>query len=754
MIQWRWVRWVCVVLVWAVVLVRVPVAAGGSPAEELTKRLPDGVVGFVATSGGDALKGDFGKTALGKIWSDPGVRSFYESLKTELLAKIEQQAKDSGVPQKADMATRCAQWILGRPLIVGVAQTQVKEGPPFCAFAIVNAGDRKAELAAAVGKMEAMAGEGLVVDTEIGSLKMRGLKDKDLPLYWGWVENYLVVAVNDAQAVVTKYVASPRAAALPNLSKVPANGDALVAWFDYWKLGELLATSIRKDGGEKEKEAERFRAIYKGTGLGDIKALTARVGFAGTDVVAQSLIELSTPPAGVFTAYKPIDPSWFGAVDARAVTASAINWDVASLYDMVMNAVKTASPDEGYLEMRKALIDFESEAKLRIRDGLLASLAGPALFYSLPAGPILEAPRGGFVVVAKLRDVPLFEKTMSALGEFAGSKAKQVLQISSRTRDDGRTVHVWAITPLVMMNIMPAWSIANDHVVIGSTTELCDLGVKQLVSKGADGKSLLDAEGYKKIAAGLPKDLVSLTYTDSQAQLNQTMRQIQQFWPLATMAAMQAGIKLPVMLPSLTDIAKDLGPSCRYRYFGPDGLRVYYRGSGIEASQATIAGAALGAGIAMPALAKAREQARSAASMSNLKQIGLGLIMYAEDHQGDWPADLEQAKSYWRNPQILESPRKPKDFDGPSYVYVPGQTKPVDHRNVIVYENPGFCTDRINVLFADGHVEAMKPEAFRRELKATYERWGKEMPEIKFKGEAEVKPRGPRPPRPGKSAQT
>jgi hypothetical protein len=47
-----------------------------------------------------------------------------------------------------------------------------------------------------------------------------------------------------------------------------------------------------------------------------------------------------------------------------------------------------------------------------------------------------------------------------------------------------------------------------------------------------------------------------------------------------------------------------------------------------------------------------------------------------------------------------------------------------------------------------------KPEAFRRELKATCERLGREMPEIKFKGEAEVKPRGPRPARPGKSAQT
>jgi len=47
----------------------------------------------------------------------------------------------------------------------------------------------------------------------------------------------------------------------------------------------------------------------------------------------------------------------------------------------------------------------------------------------------------------------------------------------------------------------------------------------------------------------------------------------------------------------------------------------------------------------------------------------------------------------------------------------------------------------------------MKPDAFRRELKETYERLGKPMPEIKFKGEGEVKPRPPRPPKPDKSTQ-
>jgi prepilin-type N-terminal cleavage/methylation domain-containing protein len=38
------------------------------------------------------------------------------------------------------------------------------------------------------------------------------------------------------------------------------------------------------------------------------------------------------------------------------------------------------------------------------------------------------------------------------------------------------------------------------------------------------------------------------------------------------------------------------------------------------------------ASLLLPALSKAKEKARQAACKSNLRQIGLGLIMYAPDH--------------------------------------------------------------------------------------------------------------------------
>ncbi len=718
-------------------------AVGGSAVEDLAKRLPDNVIGFVATSGGDALKDEFGKTALGRIWNDQGVQGFYRAIKAELVNQLKQQTKDPNIEGQLDLALHCAQLTLSRPLVLGITQVEIKEGPPVCVFAIVNAGPRKAEFTAALGKIAATMDEDDIVDADVGSFKMSRFRTQE-SLYWGWVEDYLVIAVNDEQGTVAKRVASPRATIGSVFGSVPGTNDGLVAYCNYTRAGALSASLIQQEGGAED--AGKFLAVMSSLGLSGIRGMVGRVGFAGSDVVGDGLLEMAVGPTGVFAACKPVDPSWLAAVDARAVAVTAVNLDVTGLYDMFMNTVKTVSPDEGYPEVRAGIAAFESTANIQIRDGLLASLAGPAVFYTLPAGAMAEAPRGGFVIVAKLKDAAQFEKAVTALGDFAGPKSQGMLQISSQTRDDGRTVHVWAVTPLALMGVMPSWSVANDHVVIGSNRELCDMGVKQLVSKGPDAKSLLDTDGYKKAAAGLPKGLVSLVYTDSRVQLDQTMIQLQQVWPMLTMVAMQQGIKLPVILPSVTEISRDLAPSCEYWYVSPEGLRWHYRGSGIEPSQMSVGGAALGMGILMPALARVRQLAHRIDSGTNLVNIGKACLLYAKDYDDKLPPDLQTlVDKVELSPKCLESERKPKDFDGPGFIYIAGQTTEMHPGNIVVYENPAFCEDGVNVLFLDSHVEFMKPADFRRELAETCKRLGRPMPEIKFKEEPKAKPPAPKP---------
>lgn len=52
------------------------------------------------------------------------------------------------------------------------------------------------------------------------------------------------------------------------------------------------------------------------------------------------------------------------------------------------------------------------------------------------------------------------------------------------------------------------------------------------------------------------------------------------------------------------------------------------------------------AGMLLPAIAKARERARRASCMSNLKQIGLGLKMYAGDYDEQYPTNFRALGPY------------------------------------------------------------------------------------------------------------
>ena len=102
----------------------------------------------------------------------------------------------------------------------------------------------------------------------------------------------------------------------------------------------------------------------------------------------------------------------------------------------------------------------------------------------------------------------------------------------------------------------------------------------------------------------------------------------------------------------------------------------------------------------MPALAKARQVAGTMTSGSNLAAIGNACATYASDHNGQYPANLEElVEKAGLSPECLESRLKPMGFVNPSYIYITGQSVAMAPENIITYENPAYCVDKVNVLF-------------------------------------------------------
>ena len=191
-------------------------------------------------------------------------------------------------------------------------------------------------------------------------------------------------------------------------------------------------------------------------------------------------------------------------------------------------------------------------------------------------------------------------------------------------------------------------------------------------------------------------------------------------------------------------------PSYEYTWFDDSGLRYHYNGSGIEANIGAVGGLAVGTAVIMPALGKVKAQAQEVAlvaenavvSTDNLKQVGLGCHLYADDNDGLFPSDLGALAVYGVEAEMLESLHKPADFEGPSFVVIVGQTIESLPTNILVYENTEYLNhgcSSINTLYCDGHVEKIDVGRFITELKATYDQIGQEMPVVRFL-ETEVGP--------------
>ncbi len=119
------------------------------------------------------------------------------------------------------------------------------------------------------------------------------------------------------------------------------------------------------------------------------------------------------------------------------------------------------------------------------------------------------------------------------------------------------------------------------------------------------------------------------------------------------------------------------------------------------------------AAILLPAVGAAREKANMVHCVSNLKQIGVGLMMYAEDNHGSLPGhdDCRKAleQGYGLDAKLFECPR------GDVYRFL------VDGQKIRQVENPSrtimaLCTSKhhkysfVPVLYADGHVETTEPQ--------------------------------------------
>ena len=98
------------------------------------------------------------------------------------------------------------------------------------------------------------------------------------------------------------------------------------------------------------------------------------------------------------------------------------------------------------------------------------------------------------------------------------------------------------------------------------------------------------------------------------------------------------------------------------------------------------------------------------ASMAHMADLLMYCKFYAEDHQGQWPKDLQAVVPYAGstdnlNRWLLVNPAQPKRH--PAYAYLPPAKEAKPAETIVLYEIADQSEERINVGFANGKVKVM-----------------------------------------------
>ncbi len=334
----------------------------------------------------------------------------------------------------------------------------------------------------------------------------------------------------------------------------------------------------------------------------------------------------------------------------------------------------------------------------------------------------IEIPEPGIALFMKVKDDQLI-KFIYGKFEFEADGEKQSLPFQEKVIE-GITARSYILPLPLPIPVSPTFATIDGFLVIASSPDLMADIIKAKKGKGG----LKDTDEYKKLVNNLPMEGNGFHYVSP--RLSRAITNVQK----QIMESKEGEIN--VVLSELMAEQKDESPfSVGVIQVLPDGISCQGYSSVSSAKAAVVYAAvvpvAIGAGALLPVLSKARAKARSVSSTNNLKQIGLGLLMYSGENSGRFPKpDGAAGFEVLNKDQILNVGKvyiNPNDKkrsmpdnaqsiteNNTSYVYFGAGLKD-DNRNAtivpVAFEKPDSVSGKkLSVLFIDGHVEQIKGE--------------------------------------------
>ena len=525
-------------------------------------------------------------------------------------------------------------------------------------------------------------------------------------------------------------------AAMANVQQDPL----LSIYVNFEHIWSLADTIVAKQNDPQVKEY--WPKICQALGLAGLKRLIATAGFDGKDWKEAAYIEAPAPRTGLMTMLDstPLDDDLLKLAPMDSDHMMAGTFNIAKLIATIHTGVTQVDPNAGAM-VDKVIGGVSLYVGRDFQKEVLEPIGEHWVAYSSPT----IAGRGllGAIVINKLADPKKAEQgimatqiaTFNTIAPFMPVVGGQKMTLRAQNMKAGDLSINYLAIPLVS----PAWCVNNGNLYIAFFPQNV-IGAAHFSASG--GKSILDNPGFidMRKRLGAPDKISGIMYSDLTQTIGEGYQTVLAVSRLTLGMGDLFGVKSPEpVVPPMEVFLKEVGPSGGVTWVDDAGWHskavssfpgAEILGGGNSAVLNIFSQSMPMLGVLLPALDKAKEQAAAVQSMSNLRQIGLGCIMFANDHHGTLPLTLDELVTgqYVKDVRIFVRGAPANDAvaslppdqqaawvqEHADYDYLGKGQKLTDIKSAstapLAYQRDADGQGRTAVLFVDGHVESMKAE--------------------------------------------
>jgi hypothetical protein len=546
-----------------------------------------------------------------QLLAEPEMQKLAAELEKLTKANLGKAMAQKGLPpgMSSEELVDFVKLVLVKPLAVYVSGVQMGPAGPAPRGAIAIKFDED------VDKVKAKLAEltKLLPPPMLGTAKINGedwqtiMPAPQVTIVWGFQKKYFLAALGEGEmeSLLLRARGEPPEWLTKLRQDLPIERVSTV--------GYLNVKAIRETFGPMG--GPQAAVIQEAVGINNVSAIVSAAGLEQKGYVGKTLICLDGQPQGLlqFATIAPLSAADLAPIPADTGVALAVKINPLAAFDTYLDVMGKAEP-RAKADMLRGVAQMESQFGLKLREEVLKPLGdGICLSASLGLGGMPDV-----TATVQVKEPQQAAKTYAKLMQIAEAmlKAQGANNPSAPKLDksdvSGKTIYTLQMQQPGAPPISPSWCLTEKELIISISSQ----GVRSYLSRPAGFKSLAQSDEVGKTLSG-DAGPTALLYCDVRG----IFENVYPMLPALPMMLQPLGINLSLpTMPSAGTIGAHLTPLV---------ASVRQTKAGIEATEQTplpglgiTQSAPVAVALLLPAVQAAREAARRAQSLNELKEIG------------------------------------------------------------------------------------------------------------------------------------